>query len=99
MGFGGPAFETEMPSSRELFRDDRDRQGSLDVGMDAGATRDRDGQLAGSAGFFDRRDELQPSSDGGEQSGLFEMDMEIDDSQTDLFGEPATKSTGSEWRL
>ena len=99
MGFGGPAFETDIPSTREIFADDRDQQASLSVGMDAGPTRDRQGQIAGSADFADRRDDLQPSSASGSQTGLFEMETEVGDGQTDLFGETATESTGGEFRL
>jgi len=79
-----------------LMADDRDQQASLDVGMAAGTTADREGQLAGSADFADRRDELRPDADMGDQAGLFEVETE-DDGQTDLFGDTASTTTGAEY--
>jgi hypothetical protein len=84
----------------DMFTDDRDMQASFDVGIDAGATRDRDGKVAGSAGFEDRRDELQGSMGGGEQAGLFEQEVDVGgDGQTDLFGGNASETTGAEYRI
>jgi len=88
----------DMSQDGGLLADGRDRQGSLDVGLDAGATRDREGEIAGSAGFADRRDELQPDDDNSQQSGLFEMEPEVGDGQADLFGGNATQSSGGEYR-
>ena len=83
-----------------VFADDRDQQASFDVGLDAGATRDREGQIAGSAGFEDRREELGTGTtpDSGEQAGLFEQETNVGgDGQMDLFGDTATETTGGEW--
>ncbi|CAI49751.1 uncharacterized protein NP_7044A (plasmid) [Natronomonas pharaonis DSM 2160] len=88
----------DMSENGGLLSDDRDRQGTLDAGLDAGTTRDRSGEIAGSAGFEDRRDELQPDNDAGEQTGLVEVESDIGDGQTDLFGGSATETTGGEYR-
>ena len=78
--------------------DDRDQQASLDVGMDAGATRDRSGSVAGSANFADERDALRPDTDAGEQAGLLEETTNVGgDGQADLFGETATETSGQEY--
>jgi len=78
--------------------DDSDQQASLDVGMDAGATRDRSGSVAGSANFADERDALRPDNDAGEQAGLLEQSTNVGgDGQADLFGETATETSGQEY--
>ena len=80
------------------FVDGSDQQASLDIGIDAGATRDREGQIAGSANFADERDELQPDNDAGEQAGLLEETTNVGgDEQADLFGGDATTTTGQEY--
>ena len=80
------------------FVDDSDQQASLDIGIDAGATRDREGKVAGSANFADERDELQPDADAGEQAGLLEQTTNVGgDGQADLFGNDATETTGQEY--
>jgi hypothetical protein len=84
------------------FTDTRDEQGTLSVGQQAGATEGRSGQVAGSAGFEDRRDELGTTGtpDMGEQSGLVEMETDVGgDGQTDLFGNDASETSGAEYRL
>jgi len=80
-----------------MLVDDRDQQASLDVGLGANTTADRDGQIAGSADFADRRDELQPDTSTGMQSGLFEEEESVGDGQADLFGESASTSSGGEY--
>jgi len=80
-----------------MLVDDRDQQASLDVGLGANTTADREGQIAGSADFADRRDELQPDNTTGMQSGLFEEEESVGDGQADLFGESASTSSGGEY--
>jgi hypothetical protein len=83
-----------------IMTDDRDQQGTLDVGMGAGVTEDRSGQIAGSANFADERDELMPDQDVGEQAGLLEQQTNVGgDGQTDLFGGNASETSGAEYRL
>lgn len=83
-----------------MFTDDRDQQGTLDVGMGAGVTEDRSGQIAGSANFADERDDLMPDQDAGEQAGLLEQETNVGgDGQTDLFGGNASETSGAEYRL
>ena len=83
-----------------IMTDDRDQQGTLDVGMDAGVTEDRSGQIAGSANFADERDDLMPDQDVGEQAGLLEQETNVGgDGQTDLFGESASETSGAEYKL
>lgn len=80
------------------FVDDDDQQASLDIGIDAGATRDREGKVAGSANFADERDELRPDNNAGEQAGLLEQTTNVGgDDQADLFGGDATTTTGQEY--
>ena len=111
---GAPAFELETPpdiargedpfeldggdDASPMLRDDRAMQGTLDVGDAANTTADRSGSIAGSADFADRRDELQPDADMGEQSGLVEMESDVGDGQADLFGDSASTTTGGEYR-
>jgi len=85
-------------SAVDGFVDDSDQQASLDIGIDAGATRDREGEIAGSANFADERDELQPDNDSGEQAGLLERTANVGgDDQADLLGGDATTTTGQEY--
>lgn len=88
----------DMSADGGVLADTRDQQASLDVGRSAGVTEDRSGSLAGSAGFEDRRDELRPDSDPGEQTGLVEIEDDIGDGQTDLFGGDASTTSGGEYR-
>lgn len=84
----------------EIMTDERDQQDTLDVGTAAGVTEDRSGQVAGSAGFEDRRDELGTSGspDPGEQTGLGVVETGVGgDGQTDLFGGDATTTEGAEF--
>jgi len=89
----------DMSDDGGVLADTRDQQASLDVGRSAGVTEDRSGQIAGSADFADRRDDLRPDSDAGEQSGLVEMEDDVGgDGQADLFGGNATTTSGGEYR-
>ena len=96
---GSDPFELDgAADTNSMMRDDRAMQGTLDVGDAANTTADRSGSIAGSADFADRRDELQPDAEMGEQSGLVEMDSDVGDGQADLFGDSASTTTGGEYR-
>jgi hypothetical protein len=106
-GTGGDPFDMsdgggllDPDNADGMFADDRDQQGTLDVGMGAGVTEDRSGQIAGSANFADERDDLMPDQDAGEQAGLFEQETNVGgDGQTDLFGDSASETSGAEYKL
>jgi hypothetical protein len=106
-GTGGDPFDMtdgggllDPDNTDGMFTDDRDQQGTLDVGMGAGVTEDRSGQIAGSANFADERDDLMPDQDVGEQAGLLEQETNVGgDGQTDLFGGNASETSGAEYRL
>ena len=95
---GEDPFDMSDDNSADgMLVDDRDQQASLDVGLGANTTADREGEIAGSADFADRRDELQPDNTTGMQSGLFEEEESVGDGQADLFGESASTSSGGEY--
>ena len=71
------------------FVDDRDRQGTLDIGDAAARTDDRDSSIMGSSAFADDRG---GGSDGGEQFNLFSEEEEID-GQASLGGGQATEES------
>jgi len=71
------------------FVDDRDRQGTLDIGEAAARTGGRDSSIMGSDAFADDRG---GGSDGGEQFNLFAEEEEID-GQASLGGGQATEET------
>ncbi|UXF50922.1 MAG: hypothetical protein HQRvContig03_24 [Haloquadratum phage sp.] len=75
--------------SENPFVDDRDRQGTLDVGEAAARTEDRDSSLLGSDAFADDR---ESESDAGEQFNLFSEEEEVD-GQASLGGGQATRET------
>ena len=72
------------------FVDDRDRQGTLDIGDAAARTDDRDSSIMGSSAFADDR---TGGSDAGEQFNLFSEEEEID-GQASLGGGQATRDSG-----
>jgi hypothetical protein len=106
-GVGGDPFDMtdgggllDPANADGMFTDDRDQQGTLDVGMAAGVTEDRSGEIAGSANFADERDDLMPDQDSGEQAGLLEQETNVGgDGQMDLFGGNAAETTGGEYKL
>ena len=75
--------------SNNPFVDDRDQQGTLDVGEAAARTEDRDSSLLGSDAFADDRDS---GADAGEQFNLFSEEEELD-GQASLGGGQATRET------
>ena len=84
----------------DIMTDDRNQQDTLNVGTAAAVTEDRSGDVAGSAGFEDRRDELGTSGspDPGEQTGLGVVETDVGgDGQTDLFGGDASTTEGAEF--
>lgn len=75
-----------------LFEDDRDRQGTLEVGGAAATTEHRDGEATtGSAAFADDRDHEKGSS-AGTQIGLFDETEKIE-GQAALGGGQAKRET------
>ncbi|MDB2226147.1 hypothetical protein PM023_15990 [Halorubrum ezzemoulense] len=75
--------------SENPFVDDRDRQGTLDVGEEAARTEGRESSLLGSDAFADDR---EGGSDGGEQFNLFGEEEELD-GQASLGGGQATRES------
>jgi hypothetical protein len=75
--------------SENPFVDDRDQQGTLDIGEEAARTEGRESSLMGSEAFADDRDS---ESDGGEQFNLFSEEEELD-GQASLGGGQATRET------
>lgn len=88
----------DMSADGNVLADTRDQQASLDVGRAAGVTEDRSGEIAGSAGFEDRRDELRGGDEPGEQAGLGIEETNVGgDGQADLFGGDASETSGGEY--
>lgn len=88
----------DMSNDGGVLADTRDEQASLDVGRAANVTEDRSGEVAGSAGFEDRRDELRGGDDPGEQAGLGIEETNVGgDGQADLFGNDASETSGGEY--
>jgi len=71
------------------FVDDRDQQGTLEVGEEAARTEGREGSIMGSESFADDRD---GGSDAGEQFNLFAEEEELD-GQASLGGGQATRES------
>lgn len=94
----GASDPFDMSGDSSVLADTRDEQASLDVGRAAGVTEDRSGEIAGSAGFEDRRDELRGGNDPGEQAGLGIEETNVGgDGQADLFGDDASETSGAEY--
>jgi hypothetical protein len=75
--------------SENPFVDDRDRQGTLDIGEAAARTEGRESSLLGSDAFADDR---ESGSDGGEQFNLFSEEESLD-GQASLGGGQAKRES------